>query len=84
MKFIVLVIAVLALVYLLRASLRRMRQPPPSQKGKGMGEADAPTQMLSCAQCGLHLPAGEALPGRGGVFCGAAHRAAYEAEHPLP
>jgi len=82
MKFIVLLIAVLALVYLLRASVRRMQQPPPSQKPKA--DADAPTQMLSCAQCGLHLPAGEALPGRGGVFCGAAHRAAYEAEHPRP
>jgi uncharacterized protein len=37
--------------------------------------------MLSCAQCGLHLPRDEALPGRGGMFCSAAHRSAYEAAH---
>jgi uncharacterized protein len=38
--------------------------------------------MLACAQCGVHLPANEALPGRGGVFCGDAHRSAFEAAHP--
>jgi uncharacterized protein len=40
--------------------------------------------MLRCAQCGLHLPSAEALPGRGGVFCGEAHRSAYEQAHPAP
>jgi uncharacterized protein len=34
--------------------------------------------MIACAHCGVHLPRDEALPGRGGVFCGDAHRAAYE------
>jgi uncharacterized protein len=38
--------------------------------------------MLACAQCGLHLPRGEALPGRGGVFCSEAHRAEHEKAHP--
>jgi uncharacterized protein len=37
--------------------------------------------MASCEQCGLHLPLDETLPGRGGRFCSAAHREAYEAEH---
>jgi uncharacterized protein len=40
--------------------------------------------MLACAHCGVHLPRDEALPGRGGVFCGEAHRAAYEQQHPTP
>lgn len=35
--------------------------------------------MVSCAECGTHLPAGEAVPGRGGQFCSVAHRAAHEA-----
>lgn len=35
--------------------------------------------MVRCAECGTHLPESEALPGRGGHFCGAAHRAAHEA-----
>jgi uncharacterized protein len=83
MKFVMLVLAVLVLVWLLRSSLRRMQQPPPASKGKA-ADAGAPQPMLSCAHCGLHLPRDEALPGRGGVFCGAAHRAAYEAVHPQP
>jgi uncharacterized protein len=83
MKFIVLVIAVLALVYLVRASLRRMQSPLESKRTKS-DETGEPQQMLSCAQCGIHLPRDEALPGRGGVFCGAQHRAAFEAAHPTP
>jgi uncharacterized protein len=38
--------------------------------------------MLACAQCGAHLPRDEALPGKGGVFCGDVHRAAFERAHP--
>ena len=38
--------------------------------------------MLACAHCGVHLPRDEALPGRGGVFCGDAHRTAFEQAHP--
>jgi uncharacterized protein len=34
--------------------------------------------MIACAHCGVHLPRDEALPGRGGVFCGDAHRTAFE------
>ncbi len=38
--------------------------------------------MVACAHCGVHLPRDEALPGRGGVFCGEPHRTAYEQGHP--
>jgi len=78
MKVLLTLIALLALFWLLRASVRRMRAPPPPA---GSGDA-SPRTMLACAQCGLHLPANEALPGRGGVFCGPAHRAAFEEAHP--
>ena len=77
MKCLLLLVAVLALVWLLRSSVRRMRAPPPTATGPA-----TPQAMLACAQCGVHLPANEALPGRGGVFCGAAHRAAFEEAHP--
>ena len=79
MKFLLLLIAVFALFWLLRSSWRRVqRRPPPSQPAP----PDGPQPMLTCAQCGLHLPRDEALPGRGGVFCGAAHREAFERAHP--
>jgi uncharacterized protein len=77
MKFVLIVIVVAVLISMLRGSLSRRRRddaprPPPG----------APQAMLSCAQCGVHLPRDEALPGRGGVFCSAAHRAAFEQTHP--
>ncbi len=77
MKFILLLVAVLALLWLLRGGLRR--GPPPAPRRPEPGR---PQPMLACAQCGVHLPMNEALPGRGGVFCGDAHRAAFEKAHP--
>ncbi|MDN3921059.1 PP0621 family protein [Roseateles violae] len=76
MKYLLLILLLALLVFLLgvkRARPPRRAKPPAAPRG--------PQPMLSCARCGLHLPRDEALPGRGGVFCSAAHRAAYEAEH---
>ena len=77
MKFALVIVAIVVLLWLLRGTFnRRVRPPPAKTKTKG------PLPMLACAQCGVHLPANEALPGRGGVFCGDAHRSAFEAAHP--
>jgi uncharacterized protein len=35
--------------------------------------------MVRCDECGMHLPADEALPGKGGVFCSGEHRTRFEA-----
>ena len=75
MKLFLLLLAVFVLLLLLRGSWRRGRKPPPASKP---AEGEVPQPMLRCAQCGLHLPRDEALPGRGGVFCSEAHRAAFE------
>lgn len=77
MKFILILVAVLVLFWLVRSSLRRARPPAPEAPPAG-----GPQPMLACAHCGVHLPANEVLPGRGGVFCGDAHRAAFEQAHP--
>lgn len=79
MKFVLLVLAVLVLVWLLRGA-RRPREPAAPAKSAPGGDAARP--MVACQHCGVHLPQHEALPGRGGVFCGEAHRAAYEQQHP--
>ena len=71
------VLAVIALVLWLVRSGRRTSVP-------GRGAAKPPPaleEMVSCARCGLHLPRSEALPGRGGLFCSAVHRAEHEREH---
>ena len=75
MKFVLVLVAVIVLLWLLRSTFNRRAKPPAGAKSR-------PLPMLSCAQCGVHLPANEALPGRGGVFCGDAHRSAFEAAHP--
>ena len=76
MKFVLLAIVVVALVWMLRGGLRRAHPP------RRPSSSATPQAMLSCAQCGIHLPRDEALPGRGGVFCGAEHREAFEQAHP--
>jgi len=41
-------------------------------------KAAAPTEMVECARCGLHLPARDAVPGQRGVYCGETHRTLTE------
>lgn len=81
MKYL-LIIVVIGLVFFLlgfkgaRPQVRQKAPAPPKPSGP-----KPPQDMVACAQCGLHLPGSEALPGRGGMFCSAEHRAAYEASH---
>jgi uncharacterized protein len=77
MKILRFLVAVVLLLWLLRKSTRRRPPAPPPR-----GPAAEAQPMLAFAQCGVHLPRDEALPGRGGVFCGEAHRSAYEQVHP--
>ena len=78
MKYLLLILLLCLVIFLL--VVKRAR--PPSAKPKPEPPTvTLPQDMLSCAQCGLHLPRDEALPGRGGVFCSAAHRSAHEAAH---
>ena len=80
MKYLVLiaiVVAVLLIAKLGRGSARKVDVKP---KATPPNEKEA---LLACAHCGVHMPLGETLPGRGGVFCGEAHRSAFEQAHPL-
>lgn len=77
MKFLLLIAVVLMVIWVMRG---KRPQAPPARPAQ---PAPAPQEtILACAQCGLHLPKGEALPGRGGVFCSESHRSAYEQAHP--
>ena len=77
MKYLLLLIAVLVLVWLLRGARRRAAPPPAPPRSEAGAQP-----VIACRLCGVHLPRDEALPGRGGVFCGEAHRAEYERRHP--
>jgi uncharacterized protein len=79
MKYLLLIVIVLAAVWLIRGARRRVEAPPAA----GTSPKPASAQpIVACVHCGVHLPSAEALPGRGGVFCGEAHRAEFEKLHP--
>lgn len=77
MKYLLLLL-LLGLVFFM---LGFKRARPKVDRPAAPAPAPLPQHIVSCAQCGLHLPQGEALPGRGGLFCSAAHRTAFEAAH---
>jgi uncharacterized protein len=76
MKFLLLLVVIVVAVWMV---LKRQRPPgPPSSRApRGRGEPAAPTQMLACAHCGVHLPQSEAVTDAAGrPFCSDAHRLA--------
>jgi len=72
MKILLFLVVVFVLLWLLRGAMTSRR------RGGAASPPQAPQEMIACAHCGVHLPRDEALPGRGGVFCGDAHRTAFE------
>jgi uncharacterized protein len=69
MSRLLLIIAIVAVVYLL---IRSYRKQAPQQQDKPSAE-----DMVCCAHCGVHLPKGESIQADGKFFCGAEHRDAY-------
>ena len=76
MKYFLFLVAVFVLLWLLRGALNR--RGGAGDAARRAPTSKAPQEMIACAHCGVHLPRDEALPGRGGVFCGDAHRTAFE------
>lgn len=64
-RLILLALLVLAAVWLIRRALRE-REPPPGPPGK-------PGELVACAHCGVHLPAGEARRADGTPYCSDEH-----------
>lgn len=75
MKFLLIIVVVLAGVWLWRSSRRvdpkRHRQPPQA--------APKPLEMVRCAFCSVHIPSVDAVQGKKGLYCSAdhLHRAEY-------
>ena len=75
MKYLLLVVTIGVVLWLARGGRRSIAQRPESAKPNGLPPQE---DMVACAQCGVHIPRSEALVGREGVFCSAAHRAAFK------
>ncbi len=66
------VLAVLALAFWIWRANRRSA-PPKVPPQKPSNNAGTPQAMLQCAVCGVHLPSDDALRGKQGSYCSAAH-----------
>ena len=75
MKFLLVLVVVLAGVWLWRSN-RRSGQKPDRQQPKAAPE---PLDMVRCAVCSVHLPAADAVQGKNGSYCSADHL--HRAEH---
>jgi uncharacterized protein len=71
LKLVVVVVAVVALLWLLFGRTAPKDGPKRDARRHAPGGAE---DMVVCAHCGVHVPRSEALAARGLHFCSAAHR----------
>ena len=76
MKFVVLIIVVLAIVWFIRGGARRDTHAGNERRSRdSSAPPGAPQDMVQCPVCLVHLPRGDALPGpKGQLYCCAEHR----------
>ena len=76
MKLLLILLALLFGVWLWRSRQNELnRQRPGAAPGPATPQQpQTPQQMVRCANCGLHLPQADALPGKTGWYCCQAHR----------
>jgi uncharacterized protein len=77
MKYLVLLLVIVVVLMLLGVKRREPSRRNGEKSGKAAGSAST-VEMVRCAECGMHLPEFEALPGQGGQFCSAEHRSRFE------
>ncbi len=70
MSRLIFLFAIVALVYLL---LKSFRKQPKSSNSPSVAE-----DMVRCAHCGLHCPAGESIRAEEKYFCCADHRDVHQ------
>jgi uncharacterized protein len=80
LKFVIIAVAVVLLVWLLLGRNARADKPAAGVKRDRRADASA-EEMVSCAHCGVHLPRSEAIAVRSLHYCSAAHR---DAAPPAP
>jgi uncharacterized protein len=78
MKYLLILLLVLVVIW----AVKRGRAPKPPQTS-AKPEGSAPSEMVSCAHCGLHLPQEEAVSGQKGLYCSTDHRSAAQDRNPV-
>lgn len=75
MKFLLVVLLVLVVFWIWRSGRpRQHRAAQPDRRHSKSAKGKEITEMVACGVCHVHLPRSEALIGRDGFYCSAAHR----------
>lgn len=69
MKYLIVLLVVVVVGWLL---LRGRSRPGPARRSS----QPQPLQIVACRHCGVHLPRGDCIEGRDGMYCSEAHRLA--------
>lgn len=77
MKYLFLLLVILVVIWAIKRS--RIGSPPASKQDKPTA---TPSNMVTCAHCGIHLPQEEAVSGVKGLYCGTEHRSAAQDRNP--
>lgn len=75
MKYLLIFIAVFIGLWLWRNNRRPDEHGVKAERTNSKAATSlAPTEIVACELCAVHLPRAEALPGGRGVYCSDAHR----------
>jgi len=69
MKYALILGLVLVVIWLWRSSRKKMASPPAAR-----AQVAKSTEVVACAVCSVHLPRTDAVAGKHGLYCSAAHR----------
>jgi uncharacterized protein len=72
MKYLILLVVVLGGIWWIR------QQRPQRTDSQRSRQSSGAQTMVTCSQCGVHLPESDALRGLQGVYCSEAHRQQVE------
>ena len=75
MRLLLWIVIIIALIFLVRHIKKILFQKSEPEDATPDSAQDIPETMIQCAQCGIHLPASEALVIQSGIaFCSEEHR----------
>ncbi len=77
MKYLFLLLVVLLVIWAIKRTKTAARPKPPADPA-----VKTPSDMVSCAHCGIHLPQEEAVSGQKGLYCSTEHRTAAQDRNP--
>jgi uncharacterized protein len=78
MKYLIWLLVILLAIWAVKRSRKANETPTPKAPPTA-----PPTDMVTCAHCGIHLPHEEAVSGVSGIYCSTEHRTAAQDRNPI-